>query len=138
MNFVFKLLVIYRTLLTRLILLKMNSNNLIRIRCIPLHREVRTPSENAAENEPKQVYEQHVAPEQHSQRVSISYNSNQLRQIAENIKLYKQYKRLTYNTVINVRKLGLNRRGSRGQGKARSLKRIHGRVKTAANLGNLI
>ena len=63
MNFVFKLLVIYRTLLTGLILLEMNSNNLIRIRCIPLHKEVQTPLENTAENEPKQVYEQHVAPE---------------------------------------------------------------------------
>ena len=103
MNFVFKLLVIYRTVLTGLIFLKMNPKNLIRIRCVPNNREVPTQLENAAEL--KQVYEQHVAPEQHSQRVPIRYNSNQLREIAENIKLQKQYKRLTHNTVINVRKL---------------------------------
>ena len=62
-----------------------------------------TQLENAAEL--KQVYEQHAAPDQHSQRVPLRYNSNQLREIAENIKLQKQYKRLTHNTVINVRKL---------------------------------
>ena len=105
MNFVFKLLVIYKTVLTGVIFLKMSPNNLINI-----HREVLTQLENEAE--PKQVYEQHEALEQHSQRVLISYNSNQLREIAENIKFQKQYKRLTHNTVINVRKLRLNKRGS--------------------------
>ena len=100
MNFVSKLLVIYRTVLTGIIFLKMNPNNLIKIRCIPNHKEVLSQLGNAAE--PKQVYEQHVAPEQHSHRVLISYNSNQLREIAENIKFQKQYKRLTHNTVINV------------------------------------
>ena len=81
----------------------MDPKNLIRIRCTPNHSGVPTQSVNGAEL--KQVYEQHVAPEQHNQRVPIRYNSNQLREIAENIKFQKQYKRLTNNTVINVRKL---------------------------------
>ena len=112
MNLVFKLLVIYRIVFTGLIILKMDPKNLIRIRCIPNHREVPTQLDNGAEL--KQVNEPHVVSEQHSQRVPIRYNSNQLREIADNIKFQKQYKRLTHNTVINVRKLQLNKRGSRG------------------------
>ena len=113
----------------------MDPKNLIRIRCIPKHREVPTQLDNGAEF--KQANEQHVILEQHSQRVPIRYNSNQLRKIADNIKFQKQYKRLTHNTVINVRRLQLNKRGSRGQCKAIIWKRRHGRVKTAVNFGNL-
>ena len=47
---------------------------------------------------------------QQSQRAPIRYNSNQLMEIAGNIKCDKQYKMLTHNTIINVRKLFLNRR----------------------------
>ena len=101
----------------------------------PKHREVPTQLDNGAEL--KQENEQHVILEQHSQRVPIRYNSNQLREIADNIKFQKQYKRLTHNTVINVRRLQLNKRGSRGRHKAIIWKRLHGRVKTAANIRNL-
>ena len=112
MNLFFKLLIMYRIVLTGLIILKMDPKNLIRIRCIPKHREVPTQLDNGAEL--KQANEQHVVLDQHSQRVPIRYNSNQLREIADNIKFQKQYKRLTHNTVINVRRLQLNKRGSRG------------------------
>ena len=82
---------------------KDGSKNLIRIRCIPKHREVPTRLDNGPEL--KQANEQHVVLEQHSQRVPIRYNRNQLREIADNINFQKQYKRLTHNTVINVRRL---------------------------------
>ena len=42
---------------------------------------------------------------QHSQRAPIRYNSNQLMEIAGNIKHDKWYKILTHNTIINSRKL---------------------------------
>ena len=50
---------------------------------------------------------QQVMAVQHSQsqRAPIRYNSNQLMEIADNIKHDKWYKMLTHNTIINIRKL---------------------------------
>ena len=78
----------------------------------------------------KQGIEQQAVYEQYSQRVHIRYNSNQLREIEDNIKPQKQYKRLTHSTIINVRRLQLNMRRSRGQPKAMIWKRTQSRVKT--------
>ena len=86
----------------------------------------------------QQVNEQQALAEQYSHRAPIRYNSNQLREIADNIKHHKQDKRLTHSTIINVRRLQVNKRGSRGGCKARIWNRKQRRVKTAVNCKNLI
>ena len=53
---------------------------------------------------PPENKQQAVAVQQ-SQRAPIRYNSNQLMEIAGNIKHDKWYKMLTHNTIINIRKL---------------------------------
>ena len=75
MNLFFKLLMIYRIVLTGLIILKMDTKNLIIIRCLPKHREVLTQVDNGTDNfniniytRVKQGNEQQAVSEQYSQR----------------------------------------------------------------------
>ena len=99
----------------------MDTKNLIIIRCLPKHGEVLTQVDKGTGKFDINIYtrvkqgnEQQAVSEQYSQRVPIRYKSNQLREIADNIKHQKQYKRLTHSTIIDVRRLQLNKRGSRG------------------------
>ena len=101
------------------LIIKMKTSNLITIRCLANHMEVSTEVDNIIDNyntytRVKQGNEQQTVLEQHSQIVPIRYDSNQLREIADHIKHQKHYRMLTHSTIINVRRLRLNKRGSRG------------------------
>ena len=90
----------------------MDIKNLIKINSLTEYREVSTQVDNGTNNininkhtRVQQENEQHAVTVQYSQRAPMRYNSNQLREIASNIKHDKQYKRLTHNTIINDRRL---------------------------------
>ena len=104
MNCPFKLLMSYMIVFTGLIILKMETKNLITIRCLAKHREVSTQVDNGIDNY-NTCTRVKQGNEQHSQKAPIRYDSNQLREIVDNIKHHKQYRRLTHSTIINVRRL---------------------------------
>ena len=131
-----------RIVLIGLIFLKMDMKNLIKISGLAKYKEVLTQVYNGSDNiniykhtRVQKENEQAVAV-QYSQRAPMKYNSNQLREISSNIKYNKQYKRVTHKTVINVRRLQLNK--SRGGRKTRIWERKQRKTKTSVNLNNLI